>query len=110
MSRRPAIFMGKHMKFYAIGNVVVWNKFTQKALCRFKNGEYETADAEEIRLLVALGYESDEGNNLEVEQDVAESGVKPVEPEPINTVAKKTVQTRRSATKTAASKSRGIKK
>lgn len=98
------------MKFYAIGNVVVWNKFTQKALCRFKNGEYETTDAEEIRLLVSLGYESDEGNNLEVEQSAAEKDVEAVEAEPIKKVEKKAVQTRRPATKTAASKSRGIKK
>lgn len=45
------------MIFY--GNGVVWDKRTNKRLCKFVNGELDTDDARVIEILTSLNYRSD---------------------------------------------------
>ena len=44
------------MKFYAKGNLTVWDKEFDKALCHFKNGIFETKEKRIIEKLMGLGY------------------------------------------------------
>ena len=46
------------MKFYAQGNLTVWDKEFDKALCHFKNGIFETKEKRTIeKLMKCYKYE-----------------------------------------------------
>jgi hypothetical protein len=59
-----------------IGKGLVWDKETDRQLCRFnKQGEFETTDEDVVQKLLALGYVSTAPNYIDVE-------FTEVEPEP----------------------------
>jgi hypothetical protein len=70
-----------NMKFYGSG--VVWDSFTQKRLCRFVDGVYDTEDSTIINRLVALGYPYNEQINIQTLVDPEPVYIDGLKDEPI---------------------------
>ena len=64
------------MKFY--GNGIVWDKERNKALCTFKNGEFETKEDRVKDILLDLGYKHDGEIIEDVEYEVTEEIVEDI--------------------------------
>jgi len=64
------------MKFY--GNGIVWDKERNKALCTFKNGEFETKEDRVKDILLDLGYKHDGEIIEDVEYEVTEEVVEDI--------------------------------
>ena len=64
------------MKFY--GNGIVWDKERNKALCTFKDGEFETKEARVKDILLDLGYKHDGEIIEDVEYEVTEEVVEDI--------------------------------
>ena len=64
------------MKFY--GNGIVWDKERNKALCTFKDGEFETKEDRVKDILLHLGYKHDGEIIEDVEYEVTEEVVEDI--------------------------------
>jgi len=64
------------VKFY--GNGIVWDKERNKALCTFKNGEFETKEDRVKDILLDLGYKHDGEIIEDVEYEVTEEVVEDI--------------------------------
>jgi len=64
------------MKFY--GNAIVWDKERNKALCTFKDGEFETKEDRVKDILLDLGYKHDGEIIEDVEYEVTEEVVEDI--------------------------------
>ena len=64
------------MKFY--GNGIVWDKERNKALCTFKDGEFETKEDRVKDILLDLGYKHDGEIIEDVEYEVTEEVVEDI--------------------------------
>lgn len=59
------------MKFY--GNGAVWDKEKGRILCRFINGEYNTKDEHEIKILSELFVHEEIREIKEIEEEIEET-------------------------------------
>jgi len=59
------------MTFYGTG--IVWDKVSNKALCRFENGKFETEDAALAEKLTELGYSSEKTAEPEAERPTSKT-------------------------------------
>jgi len=64
------------VKFY--GNGIVWDKERNKALCTFKDGEFETKEDRVKDILLDLGYKHDGEIIEDVEYEVTEEVVEDI--------------------------------
>lgn len=50
-----------------LGNGIVWDKEKNKALCSFEKGKFETEDMRIIKILLSLGYKTENGDEIVIE-------------------------------------------
>ena len=72
------------MKFY--GNGIVWDKERNKALCTFKDGEFETKEDRVKDILLDLGYKHDGEIIEDVEYEVTEEATEEVTEEVVEDI------------------------
>lgn len=62
-----AIFKGKGL---------VWNPVKENILCNFNNGDYETTDEQEKAILIKLGFEYDDLDEIPIVEEETEEEIR----------------------------------